>query len=149
MADSSFHLHSLLPRRGPLEGFQQAASDPAAFSATFIWGIISFGTAVFLWVLCQRALVWWKTRRIFKQLAGVTPENAVEQRERLRQQEGVLWQEFDATLVEDYDFASERIWLRRTVDAAQIFNERTLARASSSPTATCPPTSPGNGGWHR
>lgn len=94
---SSFNLHSLLPQRGPLVGFQKAASDPAAFSAAFIWGIIFFGTAVFLWVLCQWALVWWKPRRILKQLTGVTPENAVEQRERLRQQEGVLWQEFDAT----------------------------------------------------
>ena len=27
MADSSFNLHSLLPQRGPLEGFQKAASD--------------------------------------------------------------------------------------------------------------------------
>ena len=83
MADSSFNLHSLLPQRGPLEGFQQAAADPAAFSAAFIWGIIIFGMAVFLWVLCQWALVWWKTRRILKQLAGVTPENAAEQRERM------------------------------------------------------------------
>ena len=83
MADSSFNLHSLLPQRGPLEGFQKAASDPAAFSATFIWGIIFFGTAVFLWVLCQWALVWWKTRRILKQLAGLTLENADGQRERL------------------------------------------------------------------
>ena len=128
MADSSFNLHSLLPQRGPLEAFQKAASDPAAFSAAFIWGIIFFGAAVFLWVLFQWALVWWKTRRILKQLDGVTTENAAEQRERLRQQGDVLWQEFDATLVEDYDFASGRIWLRRTVDAAQIFNERSLAR---------------------
>lgn len=128
MADSSFDLHSLLPQRGPLEGFQKAASDPAAFSAAFIWGIIFFGAAVFLWVLCQWALVWWRTRRILKQLNGVTPENATEQRERLRQHGDVHWQEFDSTLVEDYDFASERVWLRRTVDAAQIFNERSLAR---------------------
>jgi hypothetical protein len=128
MADSSFDLHSLLPQRGPLEGFQKAASDPAAFSAAFIWGIIFFGAAVFFWVLCQWALVWWRTRLILKKLNGVTPENAAEQRERLRQHGDVHWQEFDSTLVEDYDFASERVWLRRTVDAAQIFNERTLAR---------------------
>ena len=85
MADSSFNLHSLFPQRGPLEGFQKAASDPAAFSAAYIWGIIFFGTAVFLWVLCQWVLVWWKTRRILKQLAGVTPENAAGQRERRQQ----------------------------------------------------------------
>ncbi len=128
MADSSFNLHSLLPQRGPLEAFQNAASDPAAFSAAFIWGIIFFGTAVFLWVLCQWALVWWRTRRILKLLAGVTPENATAQRERLRQHGDVLWQEFDSTFVEDHDLASGRVWLRRTVDAAQIFNERSLAR---------------------
>ena len=128
MADSSFNLHSLLPQRGPLEAFQKMASEPEAFSAAFIWGIIFFGAAVFFWVLCQWALVWWRTRRILKHLNGLTPENATEQRERLRQHGDVLWQEFDSTLVEDYDFASERVWLRRTVDAAQIFNERSLAR---------------------
>ena len=72
--------------------------------------------------------MWWRTRRILKQLNGVTPENATEQRERLRQHGDVLWQEFDATLVEDHDLVSGRVWLRRTVDAAQIFNERSLAR---------------------
>ena len=127
MADS-FNLHSLLPQRGPLEAFQKAASEPEAFSAAFIWGIIFFGTAVFLWVLCQWALVWWRTRQILKHLNGVTPENVAEQRERLRQHGDAHWQEFDSTLVEDYDFASERVWLRRTVDASQIFNERSLAR---------------------
>ena len=40
----------------------------------------------------------------------------------------MLWQEFDSTFVEDHDLASGRVWLRRTVDAAQIFNERSLAR---------------------
>ena len=38
MADSAFNLYSLLPQRGPLEGFKNAASDPAAFSAAFILG---------------------------------------------------------------------------------------------------------------
>ena len=109
MADSSFDLHSLLPQRGPLEGFKNAASDPAAFSAAFIWGIIFFGAMVFLWVLCQWAMVWWRTRRILKLLDGVTPENATEQRERLRQHGDVHWQEFDATLVEDHDLVTGRV----------------------------------------
>jgi len=70
----------------------------------------------------------WRTRRILKLLDGVTPENATEQRERLRQHGDALWQEFDSTFVEDHDLASGRVWCGRTVDAAQIFNERSLAR---------------------
>jgi uncharacterized protein Yka (UPF0111/DUF47 family) len=135
MADaSSFNLQSLLPQRGPLEAFQKAASDPAAFSAAFIWGIIFFGAAVFLWVLCQWALVWWKTRQILKHLNGITPENAAEQRERLWKNGDLLWQELDSTLIEDqvlegdHDHQRWRVWLRRSVDAAQVFNERSLAR---------------------
>ena len=74
MADSSFHRHSLLPQRGPQEGFQKAAADPAAFSAAFIWGIIFFGAAVFLWVAsCNR----WQVREVARQMNAGLFERSV------------------------------------------------------------------------
>ena len=74
MADSLFHLHSLLPQRGPLEGFQKAASDPAAFSAAFIWGIIFFGAAVFLWVASRNR---WQVREVARQMNAGLFERSV------------------------------------------------------------------------
>ena len=74
MADSSFNLHSLLPQRGPLEGFQKAASDPAAFSAAFIWGIIFFGAAVFLWVASRNR---WQVREVARQMNAGLFERSV------------------------------------------------------------------------
>ena len=74
MADSSFNLHSLLPQRGPLEDFRKAASDPATFIAAFIWGIIFFGAAVFLWMANRNR---WPVREVARQMNAGLFERSV------------------------------------------------------------------------
>lgn len=128
MAGSSFNLQSLLPQRRPLEAFQNAVTDPEAFSASCIWFIIFFGVVAFVWVLIQWVRVWLKTSAIRKGLNGLTFSAVSEQRQRLRDRGDSLWLEFDSSLVEDHDIVNSRIWLRRTVDAEQVYNERSLAR---------------------
>jgi hypothetical protein len=128
MSGLPFNLHSLLPQRGPIDAFCNAASEPEAFSAAFIWGTVFFGGLVFLWVVFQWAAIWKRTGAILDSLNGVSCENAVAERDRLREHGGALWLEFDASLVEEFDPATQSIRLHRTVDAAHVFNERTLAR---------------------
>lgn len=128
MSGLPFNLHSLLPQRGPIDAFCNASSEPEAFSAAFIWATVFFAVIVFLWVVYQWAAIWKQTRLILDSLADVTPENALDRRERLRRHGGALWLEFDASLVEEPAPLTGALRLHRTVDAAYVFNERTLAR---------------------
>lgn len=131
MATDKFSLRLLFEPldTAPLEALRrvQLGTDPGALTSLFVWGTIIAGGIMLLYAMAMLLLSSSRCQKILGRLRGLTPETIAEKREELRQTGGRQWAEWDDTLLIEPSSKDSKPQLMRTVDAAHIFNERSLA----------------------
>jgi hypothetical protein len=115
----------------PLEALRnvQLGTDPGALTSLFVWGTLIAGGAMLAYSVARLLHIVWRCQKILAPLKELTPETIAERREELRQNGNRLWCDWDDTLLNDQTSPDAQPRMMRTVDAAHIFNERSLATA--------------------
>ena len=113
----------------PLEALRkvQLGTDPGALTSLFVWATILAGGAMLVYAVARLIHTGWLCRKILAPLKDLNPETISENREALRGTGGRLWRDWDDSLFGEQSSPESQVRLVRTVDAAHIFNERSLA----------------------
>ena len=140
MATDKFSIRPLLEPLSisPMEALQKLqlgrdhVSDfcqcgPNALTSLFVWITLCAGGFMLVYAVIKLLQINQRCRQILAPLRELTPETIAEKREELRQNGNRLWCDWDDTLLSEQSSPDSQPRMMRTVEAAHMFNDRSLA----------------------
>lgn len=130
MEAEKFSITSLLEpfKTSPVEAFHavQLGEDPTALTSIFVWGTVCFGAAVLAYALIGLSWTEIRCRWILKPFSGPSAPASLSLSD-ITGTKNLFLLSWARALVEEQLTSESPAFLRRTIDSAEIINDRTVA----------------------